>query len=241
MKPVAILQHDTTQRAALLVGCLNEQGVPAVTFRPQAGTGVPQNARDYSGLVLLGSQRSVNEPLGWIANEVALIQSAMDAEIPVLGQCFGGQLIAKALGAPVRRNAWPNIGWCKLRPTPHAGTMFGTSTVPTFNWHSDTFGIPRGAQRLLFGQHCINNGFRFGKHLAFQCHFEVTEPAIQDWCDQRKAELLTFQCAAVQSMDEIMARLPDELPKVHRVARQVYRHWACGLPRAPQVSLACTA
>ena len=240
MRPVALLQHDQNQRPGLLLDYLNELNIPSVTFMPDEGDEPPDNAKDFSGIVLLGSQHSVNEPLCWITREVALIQSAMSADIPVLGHCFGGQLMAKALGAPVQRNAWPNIGWSHLRATPHADNLFGSSTVPAFNWHYETFGIPQGAQRLLFGQHCLNKGFRYGKHLAFQCHFEVTESIIKDWCDQSKAELQHVKGPAVQSIEEIMARMPYELPKVRRVARQVYQQWASGLPTTPKIGYACT-
>jgi GMP synthase (glutamine-hydrolysing) len=233
MKPVALLQHDRTQRPGFLLDYLNETGIPSVTFTPEEGHDVPRSARDFSGLVLLGSQHSVNDRLPWIDKEVALVRDAMAADIPVLGHCFGGQLIAKSLGATVCRNAWANIGWSRLRVTPHARTLFGASEIVAFNWHHETFSIPQGAHRTLFGEHCLNKAFSIGKHLAFQCHFEVTEDIVREWCSNANAELEAAAGPAVQRRHEILSRLRDTLPSLHRVARQVYRHWASGLTRPP--------
>ncbi len=240
MRPVALLQHDHTQRPGLLLDFLNEMGIPTVTYMPHEEGAAPVNARDYSGIALLGSQNSVNDPLPWINDEVALFQCALSTDIPVLGHCFGAQIMAKAMGARVRRNAWPHIGWGTLRATPDARQLFNATHVPTFNWHYETFGIPLGAQRLLFGQYCINKGFQIGKHLAFQCHFEVTESIIQEWCAQGEPELLTAQGPTVQPVTEILKAMHEELPKVQRIARHIYGKWASNLLRtSPSINRIC--
>lgn len=239
MRPIAILQHDRTQRPGVLLEFLQETGLQTVTVMPEEGDSIPSNARDFSGIVLLGSQHGVHDPLNWIGREICLLHSAFAAEVPVLGHCFGGQLMAKALGASVRRNAWPNIGWSTLRATPYANDLFDTGMVPAFNWHYDTFAIPPGAQRVLFGSHCLNKGFRLGRHFAFQCHFEVTEEIVREWCTIHSEELASVKGPAVQSAEEILAQMRQQLPKLKQVARRVYQQWACGLPRSPLISRAC--
>lgn len=119
----------------------------------------------------LGSNCSVNDPLPWIERERQLVRDALLRDIPVLGHCFGGQLLAIALGGVVSRNAAPCIGWAKLQVTPDSRRWFGgAADVTAFNWHYETFSIPPGAQRTLFGTHCLNKGFAMGKHLAFYSH-----------------------------------------------------------------------
>ncbi len=54
---------------------------------------------------------SVNDDLPWIPPVLALIRRAVAADIPVLGHCLGGQLMSKALGGSVGRNAVKEIGW----------------------------------------------------------------------------------------------------------------------------------
>lgn len=237
MRPVALIQHDRTQRPGHLLNLLHQWDVPTRCFLPEEGESVPHHARDFSGIVLLGSNHSVNEPVSWIKAERALVLDAMHADVPLLGHCFGAQQMARALGAPVCRNAWPNIGWSRLTPTPAGRMLLGDEPVRAFNWHYETFGIPSGAQRLLFGRHCINKGFRIGKHLAFQCHFEVTEEIVREWCRTARNELAQASGPAVQCEAQILGALPAILPGLRATAERVYRQWATHLRRAPTLAL----
>src|SRR4029453_19333756 len=81
MRPVAILQHDKTQRPGMLLRCLDEWGVPSSTFMPEEGERVPRRARDFAGIVLLGSNRSVNDALPWIDAELVLLRDATAAGV----------------------------------------------------------------------------------------------------------------------------------------------------------------
>ena len=94
-----------------------------------------------------------------------------------------------------------------------------------FNWHYESFAIPQGATRTLFGEHCLNKGFVFGKHLAFQGHFEVTEDIVRAWCDTNAAELAKAHGPAVQHRAEILMCLPERVAAVHVAARSAYAAW----------------
>jgi hypothetical protein len=149
--------------------------------------------------------------------------------------------MARALGATVRRNAFANIGWSSLRLTPAGRRIFGNvAQVHAFNWHYESFAIPRGATRTLFGQYCLNKGFVIGKHLAFQGHFEVTEEIVRAWCQGSSAELAKAQGPAVQHRSEILACLPARVAAVHVAARSAYAAWLAPirgtweLPAAPR-------
>ena len=226
MKPIAIFQHDPRQRPGYLLQFLDELGLPSRVIRPTEGDDVPRSARFFSGIVLLGSDASVNDATPWIERELRLTGDAIACDIPVLGHCFGGQLMARALGAPVRRNAFASIGWSSLRLTPAGRRIFGNVvSVHAFNWHYESFAIPQGASRTLFGEHCLNKGFVFGKHLAFQGHFEVTEDIVRTWCDSNGAELAKAHGPAVQHRAEILMCLPERISAVHVAARSAYAAW----------------
>lgn len=232
MRPLALIQHDRTQRPGFLVQCLEQElGLPLRVFLPEQGDAVPRHPQDFSGIVLLGSNRSVHDPLPWIADEAALVRRAIETDVPVLGHCFGAQLMARAMGARVCRNACANIGWTRLYATPFARDLFAGDGVPSFNWHYDTFAIPQGAQRLLFGRHCLNKAFGLGPHLAFQCHFEVTEDIVRDWCRASADELGAAGGPAVQPAQQILAELPRQLPALRATARRVYHRWASRILR----------
>jgi len=232
MRPVAILQHEAHQGPGFLHEFLQEQGVPVRLLRPDLGDPIPRSAADYSGLVVLGSEHSVHDRLDWIRAEQRLIQDAVRLDMPVLGHCFGAQQLALALGARVTRNAWPNIGWSRLWVTPEARPLFGGEhEVQVFNWHYDTFEIPRGARRTLFGPHCLNKGFALGPHMGFQCHLEVTEASVRQWCASGQQELGQVRGPAVQSASAMLRGLRERAQGLHQLARGVYRQWSAQLER----------
>ena len=105
-----------------------------------------------------------------------------------------------------------------------------SSSFEAFHWHGETFSLPHGAVHLLSSAHCTNQAFAIGKHLALQCHVEMTEPMIRDWCEVGAEELAaSARSPAVQSAAMMQAQMGDKLPELHRVATQLYRHWLHGL------------
>jgi GMP synthase (glutamine-hydrolysing) len=232
MKPIAIFQHDPLQRPGYLLEFLDELAIPSRVVRPAEGDDVPRSSRFFSGIVLLGSDASVNDSDDWIARESRLASDAIACDIPVLGHCFGGQLIARSLGATVQKNACANIGWSNLRLTPAGRRIFGNvQHVHAFNWHYESFEIPHKATRTLFGEHCLNKGFVFGKHLAFQGHFEVTEEIVRSWCTEHREDLAKACGPAVQHEAEILTCLPERVAAIHVAARAAYAAWLVPIQR----------
>lgn len=232
MRPVVILQHEPHQGPGYLQQFLAQHDIPLRLLRPDQGDPLPRHAGDFSGIVVLGSDHSVHDPLHWIEAERQLLRHALVRGTPVLGHCFGAQQLARACGARVVRNAWPNIGWSRLRVAPQARTLFpGQTHALAFNWHYDTFEIPRGAQRTLLGAHCLNKGFALGPHLGFQCHLEVTEASVRAWCRTGRAELREASGPAVQSEDDMLQDLERRAASLHALAHGVYHQWSLGLDR----------
>jgi GMP synthase-like glutamine amidotransferase len=200
------------------------------------------DTKGLAGLVLLGSNRSVNEGLPWMLAERRLVRQAMAAGVPVLGHCFGAQTMARALGARVGRNALAHIGWSRLQATRAGRAWFGSDEITAFNWHYESFGIPQGATRLLYGRHCLNKGFAIGPHLALQCHLEVDTAIVHDWCLTSGAELRSVAGGLeTQSAAQIMAELPARLAALRAAARRVYGQWLRGVRQhagleAPQLA-----
>lgn len=237
MRPVAVIQHDSVQGPGMLNTLLGQWGIPVVHIQPALGDTVPRAANRFSGIAMLGSDHSVHDPVRWIHEERALVRDALSQDVPLLGHCFGAQMLAIATGAQVRHLPKPDIGWRMLRPTPHACDLFDTDeAIPSFNWHHETFDIPVGAERILVGQNCLNKGFRMGPHLALQCHLEVTTETLTAWCRHGAAELQAECGPSVQRASQILSEAPVWLPALHALARHVYGQWAArlaGCPLAP--------
>src|SRR5512142_262305 len=110
MKPVAIFRHAASEGPGYLAEFLDEHQVPRQLICVDAHDPVPTDPEDYSGLVFMGGPMSVNDDLPWIGEELQLIRRAVGRDIPVLGHCLGGQLMARALGGAVVLNRYKEIG-----------------------------------------------------------------------------------------------------------------------------------
>jgi GMP synthase-like glutamine amidotransferase len=184
---VFAFRHVPFEDLGLIRASLEERGISieyADLFRP--GAPVP-DITQAAGLIFMGGPMSANDDLPWLRQELQLISRAVDRRQPVLGVCLGAQLIAKALGSRVYRNAVKEIGWFDIHLT-EAGArdalFAGIGPVETvFHWHGETFDLPPGAEWLAYSEACRNQAFRAGANTyGLQFHLEVTPAMIEDWC-----------------------------------------------------------
>ena len=234
MKPIAIFRHFGTEGPGYFAEFLDEHAIPWQLIRIDARDAVPHEPAAYSGLVFMGGPMSVNDDLPWIDRVLALIRAAVAQDIPVLGHCLGGQLMAKALGGQVSRNAVKEIGWGRatVSDNAQARAWFGEiASFEAFHWHGETFSLPPQAIHLLGSAHCANQAFALGKHLGLQCHVEMTDAMIQKWCRTGADEIAASASPGVQSIAAMQAQTPLNLPLLHADARQLYQHWLVGVRR----------
>lgn len=235
MKPVAVFRHAPSEGPGYFASFLSARNIPFTLVAIDADEPVPQEVRAFSGLVFMGGPMSVNDDLPWIPSVLTLIRAAVEAGIPVLGHCLGGQLMARALGARVGRNAVKEIGWGRVsvRDVPEAKAWFGDlREFDAFHWHGETFELPQGAAWLLESFHCAHQAFALGPHLALQCHVEMTRDMIEDWCRVGAEELETAKASpAVQSAEGMMQDVEARLAALHAVADRLYGQWVQGLQR----------
>jgi len=233
MKPVVIFRHALTEGAGYLGAFLTAKNIPWQMVRIDQGDCLPDSMDPYSGMVLMGGPMSVNDDLPWIAPLLALIVDAIDRDIPVLGHCLGGQLISKALGATVGKNPVKEIGWGPVTVTKNAAAekwFAGLDQFEAFHWHGETFDLPEGAAHLLASAHCQNQAYAIGKHLAFQCHIEMTCEMVKVWCDVGSEEVQAFLSSpGVQSVSEMQEALAAKIERLNRVSQGVYELWMQGL------------
>jgi GMP synthase-like glutamine amidotransferase len=234
MKPVAVFRHVPTEGPGYFATVLDHHHVPWRAIKVDAGEAVPADPRAFSGLAFMGGPMSVNDDLPWIAPALRLIRDSVDAGVPVLGHCLGGQLMSKALGGSVGRNPVKEIGWGGVEAPGNATAQqwFGHSALfEAFHWHGETFTIPPGAERVLANPYCENQAFALGKHLGMQCHIEMTLEMIHLWCLTGAREIGRSKSPAVQSVTAIKANLDRRLQALHRVADGVYARWIEGLEK----------
>lgn len=232
MKPVAIFRHSRTEGPGYFATFLDSLRVPWTPVKVDAGEAVPADARGFSGLALMGGPMSVNDALPWIAEVLALVNRAVDADIPVLGHCLGGQLISKALGGQVTRNAVKEIGWgtVVVEDKAAAREWFGpTREFSGFHWHGETFTIPPKAEKLAASPFCANQAFSLGKHLGMQCHVEMTPELVRTWCEDWEKEGVSKASPSVQTPQQMTERLEERVRSLNAIADRLYRRWVEGL------------
>jgi GMP synthase-like glutamine amidotransferase len=232
MKPVAIFRHAATEGPGYFATYLEAHRIPWRLVKVDAGEPVPADPHAYSGLAFMGGPMSVNDELPWIPRVLALINSAVKADIPVLGHCLGGQLVSKALGGVVSRNPVKEIGWGRVvvDGNAQARDWFGDlREFLSFHWHGETFTIPPGAARIAASPYCANQAFSLGNHLGMQCHVEMTPEMIRTWCRGWRKEGVVGKVASVQTPEEMQMDMTRRVEALNAVARRVYDRWIRGL------------
>ena len=238
MKPVLIFRHAATEGPGYFTHFLDEHHIAWQLIKIDEGDPLPSALQDFSGVVLMGGPMSVNDDLPWIAPLLQIIREADLFGIPLLGHCLGAQLISKAFDATVTVNAVKEIGWSQVQVSQNEveRSWFGELEVfNSFHWHGETFDLPLGAVHILASPNCHNQAYAIGKHLALQCHIEMTVPMVLSWCENGVAELAQAAAsnapfyAGVQQADDILENLPLHCFFLNKVARQVYTRWIEGL------------
>jgi len=196
---------------------------------------MPKEARRFSGLAFMGGPMSVNDELSWVKPMLELVREAVRTDIPTLGHCLGGQLMAKALGGEVTRARVKEIGWGQVAVADNnvaRGWFAQLTAFESFHWHGETFSIPPGGTRVLGNAHCANQAFALGKHLGLQCHVEMTGEMIRSWCKGGADEIEAAKASpGVQSPARIEKDLDQRVAALHKVADRIYDRWCEGLAK----------
>lgn len=235
MKPIAIFQHTHVGQPGAVVTVLNELGVPWVVVPVMDGAPIPDNPSYFSGIILMGGSMGVNDGLDWIQDEIQLVKKAREHQIPVAGHCLGSQVMAAAFGGEVKRGPAMEIGWQKVKyePVSQMQEWFGQGADEIFQWHGDAFSLPDGAVRLAASSLYPNQAFVLDdRHLGMQFHLEMTPGLVQSYLRANGKVLdreLAQGATAVNTRQEIEARLNERTAAMHEMMRTAYTRWVQGL------------
>lgn len=235
MRPIAIFRFSPTEGPAYFADWLDARGLAWQLVPLDEGVSVPDDPRTFAGIGMMGGPMSVNDPLPWIAPIGALLRAAVEARVPVIGHCLGGQLLAQALGAAVTRATAPEIGWHDVHTCDSAAQRAwfgGRPAFKTFEWHYDMFALPRRAARVLTNEHNVDQAYVIDdRHIGLQCHIEMTRALTENWLASGADELPAQSNGAAQSATEIRRNLDGRIASLHAVADDVYARWTQGVVR----------
>ena len=117
-------------------------------------------------MIVLGapSGSADDETTEHVAAERRLIIGAVGLGLPVLGVCFGAQLLAVALGGRIVRNGVLEVGMgaAALTAAGRADPVLGSDTggLEVLHWHRQSYTLPPGAVRLATSDRCAEQAFR---------------------------------------------------------------------------------
>ena len=181
---VLILQHEEPTPPGHVTEWLADHGAAVEIFRIDEDDR-DVDPRDYDLIVSLGSEfAAFDETKPFVPREARLMRTAVDEDVPVLGLCFGGQMLARVLGAEVFRSEKSEIGWLPVRTTDPELVPEG----PWFQWHFDSFEVPPGAT-VIAESDAGPQAFVAGRSLGLQFHPEVTTQIMDDWVRAYRHEL----------------------------------------------------
>lgn len=180
--------------------------------------GLLPRADDVSALIVLGGTMGANDDSDhpFLSDLKSFIRQVVGARRAYLGICLGGQLLASAFGACVRSDRWAEIGVHNVSLTSNGkrDRLFHgmPDTFSTFQWHNDSFDIPREGILLATSQACHHQAFRMGDNAwGLQFHPEVTEQIIHAWCAAGQF--------TIQQTEELVARFNSVADRYRSTAR----------------------
>lgn len=186
-----ILMHAACEGAGSFGEVLRDNGASATTVALHDTPDVPLSEEGYDLLLSLGGPASAVETGGppWLARETEMLARAVHGGCKVLGICLGSQILARALGAELRKAQGFEIGYRPVRLSaegredPVLAGLKETETV--LHWHQDTFALPDGAVLLASSDTTVHQAYRVGRHAyGLQFHMEVTPDLLAEWLEQ---------------------------------------------------------
>lgn len=203
---VVVVRHHEGDDPGFIGEAFEARGAEVVVHQLPEDGPLPAFA-GIDHVVVLGSKWSVYDRSAvgeWIDDELDWLRLAAGAGVPVLGICFGAQLLAAAFGGRVEPAPRTEIGWTMV-------DSFDPELIsqgPWLQFHSDRCVVPEAA-RLLAANDVGPQAFAIGRNLAVQFHPEVDGAQLQRWYDDGGAEEVAH---AGGDPDEIMAATVAEEP-----------------------------
>jgi GMP synthase-like glutamine amidotransferase len=198
-----VIQHEQPTPGGYVLDWLRERGAEQDVFRIDIDER-EIDPRDYTMIASLGSEfPAFDDSIPWLGRERTLLRQAVEADVPVLGICFGGQLLARALGGRSFRGE-AEIGWLPV----HTSDASLVPEGPWFQWHFDTFTAPPGAE-LIADSPVGPQAYTIGRSLGVQFHPEVTPEIMDLWVAAYRHELDEEGVDPDRLLDETYRRADD--------------------------------
>jgi GMP synthase-like glutamine amidotransferase len=193
--------------------------VPWEAFRASKSC-FPDLDKGYTHLILTGSETSILESESWVYEEVGVVQEALARGIPILGSCFGHQLLALALRGPahVRRCPQPEVGWIPVTIKKKNGLLGDRAEAYAFSLHFDeVIGLDNDFLVLASTRSCRVQAFELKTKPAWgvQFHPEINIPAARELLEN----LIRLELKTSPLFGEVLRTRPQDSGLIRRIIR----------------------
>lgn len=227
-----VLQHDKSINLGNLGPVLVEHGYDIHVVDATSEDLSAIDPRDGDLLIVLGGDQGAyeTEQYPFLLDEMQLIRTRIDAELPILGICLGAQLMAGSLGARNYRGEKPDLGYQQLTLTDagKASPLRHTAGVGMLVWNGDHFELPAHATLLASGSAYPNEAFALGNFgLGLQFHPEVTDEMHEAWTHDSRT-LFDEEGMPLEHWHALRDEHNDGMQAVSRI---LFSEWLENLPR----------
>jgi GMP synthase-like glutamine amidotransferase len=215
------VHHDANSLPGLIGEVLEAREYDSVVHQVCDTAGSPVGSAEFPDpqevdlVVLYGSRWSVYEDAvaHWVEPELEFLRRADRTGVPVLGLCFGGQLLSAAHGGSVTASAVAEVGWCRV--TARAADI---EPGPWLQWHFDSFSVPEGATELASSP-AGPQAFRLRRNLALQFHPEADRAVLEAWLDDDADQLAGLDLDPDRLLEEADHQLTAARARADRLVR----------------------
>jgi GMP synthase (glutamine-hydrolysing) len=224
-----VLQHIACEPPGAYEDVLIERGARLTRVELDAGERLP-DWREFDAIVTMGGPMSVNDDIGWLIAEKAMIAEAVRAGKPFFGACLGSQLLAASLGARVYTGPAAEVGLLPVTLSDAALADPVFSGLPrellTLQWHGDTFELPDGAVALASSPAYANQAFRWGaRAYAVQFHLEVTPGMAREWSEVPEYAESLERTLGAGAFPALLRELDARGQELRGWARRLFAQW----------------
>lgn len=231
-----IIKHVDIEGPGLIEYYLEQENISYQIFELKPGVHLPK-LDDLTHIVILGGAMNVyeEERYPFLRDEDLFIKEAIQRGKFILGICLGAQLIAKALGAKVFKAPVKEIGWYDVSLT-RIGTrdpLFSNlpKRFPVFQWHEDTFEIPKAGKQVATSSLVPHQAFQYGRNTyGLQFHLEVTESMIREWMETYEDEFKDLHVLPPFSKAEILAETEMKIKTCTKRGLRFLKNFFRGTP-----------
>ena len=188
---VLALVHGENVGPSLFGDVVKDLGHDLEVWNTTNGSAPQRPVDGYDAVLAFGGRMHPHEveEHPWLLDEDALLRHLLDRGTPVFGVCLGGQMLARAAGAPVTPAREPEHGWTEVELTAAAAhdPVFGAlpARFDAFQSHLYAFDVPARATELARNS-CCSQAFRLGERAwGIQFHPEVTAEQVDRWLADR--------------------------------------------------------